>query len=46
MFHGWPRPGLATGLAGTAPGGTGGQRAAVCGECVLLCAEIFAERES
>jgi hypothetical protein len=39
-----------TGLAATAPGapaGAGpGERGAICGECLMLCAEIFAERES
>ena len=35
-----------TGLAATVPGAGGGQRAAICGECLMLCAEIFAERES
>jgi ClpX C4-type zinc finger len=39
-----------TGLAATAPGagaGAGpGERGAICGECLMLCAEIFAERAS
>ena len=44
-FCGKHRP-ECTGLAVTAPGTGSGQRAAVCGECLMLCAEIFAERES
>ena len=37
-----------TGLAATSPGpGAGrGERGVICGECLLLCAEIFAERDS
>lgn len=39
-----------TGLAATTPGAETGagreERSAICGECLLLCAEIFAERES
>lgn len=38
-----------TGLAATAPEAAGagaGERGAICGECLMLCAEIFAERES
>jgi hypothetical protein len=35
-----------TGLAATTPGAGGGQPGAICGECLMLCAEIFAGRES
>ncbi len=35
-----------TGLAATMPGAGSGQAGAICGECLMLCAEIFAERES
>jgi ClpX C4-type zinc finger len=35
-----------TGLAATQPGARASQTAAVCGECLMLCAEIFAERNS
>jgi hypothetical protein len=34
-----------TGLAATTPS-AGGERGAICGECLMLCAEIFAERQS
>jgi len=38
-----------TGLAATAPEAAGGgaaERGAICGECLMLCAEIIAERDS
>ena len=44
-FCGKHRP-ECTGLAATGPGAGSGPRAAVCGECLMLCAEIFAEQES
>jgi hypothetical protein len=38
-----------TGLAATTPEAAGagaGEPGAICGECLMLCAEIIAERES
>ena len=35
-----------TGLAATQPGARASQTAAICGECLMLCAEIIAERDS